>query len=184
MVGYSRLMEADEEGTLGTLKAYREVIDQLAAKHGGRVFGGAGDSLVAEFGSAVEAVRCAMSMQKDLGVRNAELAEERRMIFRIGINVGDVMVEGDNLFGDGVNVAARLEGLSRPGEVCVSRTVFDHVKAKVDRAASSCREEEGTLARLEPEYAATSSVENMGDKWRERNGRECLGELCPRKKQS
>ena len=125
VVGCSRLMEADEEGTLGTLKAYREVIDQLIAKHGGRVFGGAGDSLVAEFGSAVETVRCALSMQEDLAVRNAELAEERRMIFRIGINVGDVMVEGDDLFGDGVNVAARLEQIAEPGGICISASVHE-----------------------------------------------------------
>ena len=131
VVGYSRLMEADEEGTLGTLKVYRKVIDQLATKHGGRIFGGAGDSLVAEFGSAVEAVRCAMSMQEDLAVRNAELAEERRMIFRIGINVGDVMVEGDNLFGDGVNVAARLEGLAEPGGICIAASVFEQVRNKL-----------------------------------------------------
>ena len=131
VVGYSRLMEVDEERTLGTLKAYREVIDQLAAKHGGRVFGGAGDSLVAEFGSAVEAVRCALSMQEDLAVRNAELAEERRMIFRIGINVGDVMVDGDNLFGDGVNVAARLEALAEPGGICIAASVFEQVKNKL-----------------------------------------------------
>ena len=132
VVGYSRLMDADEEATLRTLKAYRPIIDGLVTSHRGRVFGAAGDSVIAEFASPVEAVRCAVSIQEHLAVRNAELAEERRMIFRMGINVGDVMVEGDNLFGDGVNVAARLEGLSRPGEVCVSRTVFDHVKAKVD----------------------------------------------------
>ena len=129
--GYSRLMSADEETTLKTLKTYREIIDGLIARHDGRIFGTAGDSVVAEFGSAVEAVRCAMSIQEDLAVRNAELAEDRRMRFRIGINVGDVMVEGDDLFGDGVNVAARLEGLAEPGGICISGSTFDQVKNKL-----------------------------------------------------
>ncbi len=130
--GYSRLMYADEEATLKTLKSYREIIDSLIAKHDGRLVGTAGDAVLVEFGSAVEAVRCAMSVQEDLAVCNEELSEDRRMRFRIGINVGDVMVEGDDLFGDGVNVAARLEGLCDPGEVYVSRSVYDQVVGKLD----------------------------------------------------
>ncbi len=131
VVGYSRLMEADEEATLATLNAYREVIDRLVADHHGRVFGSAGDSVIAEFASPVEAVRCAAEIQQEIETRNANLPEDRRMRFRIGVNLGDVMAEGGNLFGDGVNVAARLEGLAKAGGVCVSGTVFDHVRNKV-----------------------------------------------------
>lgn len=122
--GYSRHMSADEETALKTLKTYREIIDGLIARHDGRIFGAAGDSVVAEFGSAVEAVRCAMSIQEELRVRNAELVEDRQMMFRIGINVGDVMVEGDDLLGDGVNVAARLERLAEAGGICISGSAF------------------------------------------------------------
>ncbi len=131
VVGYSRLMGADEEATLATLNAYREVIDRLVMDLHGRVFGSAGDSVIAEFASPVEAVRCSVEIQQEIEARNANLPEDRRMHFRIGVNLGDVMAEGDNLFGDGVNVAARLEGLAKAGGVCVSGTVFDHVRNKV-----------------------------------------------------
>ncbi len=131
VVGYSRLMGADEEATLATLNAYREVIDGLVVDRHGRVFGSAGDSVIAEFASPVEAVRCAVEIQQEIEARNASLPEDRRMHFRIGVNLGDVMAEGDNLFGDGVNIAARLEGLAKAGGVCVSGTVFDHVRNKV-----------------------------------------------------
>jgi adenylate cyclase len=131
VVDYSRLMEADEEATLATLNAYREVIDRLVIDLHGRVFGSAGDSVIAEFASPVEAVRCAVEIQQEIETRNANLSEDRRMHFRIGVNLGDVMAEGDNLFGDGVNLAARLEGLAKAGGVCVSGTVFDHVRNKV-----------------------------------------------------
>jgi adenylate cyclase len=131
VVGYSRLMGVDEEETLATLNAYREVIDRLVVDLHGRVFGSAGDSVIAEFASPVEAVRCAVEIQQEIEVRNAKLPGDRRMHFRIGVNLGDVMAEGDNLFGDGVNVAARLEGLAKAGGVCVSGTVFDHVRNKV-----------------------------------------------------
>ncbi|MBV8834208.1 MAG: adenylate/guanylate cyclase domain-containing protein [Acidobacteriaceae bacterium] len=100
--GYSRLMAKDEDSTLRTLKAHRNVIDGLIARHEGRIFNTAGDSVLAEFGSAVEAVRCAITIQDELRVRNAQLPEERRMEFRIGINVGDVLVDRENLYGDGV----------------------------------------------------------------------------------
>ncbi len=115
VVGYSRLVGEDEEGTLRTLGACREVIDGLVTEHRGRVFGSAGDSVVAEFASPVEAVRCAANIQRDIERRNADLPEDRRMRFRIGINLGDVIVEGDDLLGDGVNVAARLEALADAG---------------------------------------------------------------------
>ena len=129
--GYTRLMRADEEATLKTFGEYRETIDTLVARHEGRVFSTGGDSVMAEFGSAVEAVRCAISWQEEIASRNAALAEDRKMMFRIGVNVGDVMVREDDLFGDGVNVAARLEGLAPPGGVCVSSSVFEQVKHKL-----------------------------------------------------
>ena len=129
--GYSRLMRADEEATLKTLGEYREIIDGLIARHDGRVFSTGGDSVLAEFGSAVEAVRCAISCQEEISSRNAELADDRKLIFRIGINVGDVMVRDGDLFGDGVNVAARLEGLADPGGVCISGSVFEQIKHKL-----------------------------------------------------
>src|SRR5262245_12828149 len=125
-VGYSRLIGRDEEGTLATLKAYRQVFDRLIEQHGGRVFGSAGDSVVAEFASPVEAVRCATEIQFEVDRRNAGLPEPNRLRFRIGINLGDVVVEGDNLMGDGVNVAARLEAVSRPGGICISDAVYTH----------------------------------------------------------
>ncbi len=132
VVGYSRLVHADEEGTLRTLSTYREVIDGLIAAHHGRVFGSAGDSVVAEFASPVEAVRCALEIQQELELRNAGLAEDRRMRFRIGVNLGDVVADNENLHGDGVNIAARLEELAEPGGVCVSGTVNDHLAGKLD----------------------------------------------------
>ena len=129
--GYSRLMRSDEEATLKTLGEYREIIDRLIARHDGRVFSTGGDSVLAEFGSAVEAVRCAISWQEEIAGRNAALADDRQMKFRIGINIGDVMVRDDDLFGDGINVAARLEGLAEAGGVCVSGSVFDQVRHKL-----------------------------------------------------
>jgi class 3 adenylate cyclase len=119
-------MGKDEEATLAALKAHREVIDGLIAQHQGRVFGSAGDSVIAEFASPVEAVRCATEMQLAIDRRNAEVPEANRLRFRIGINLGDVVVDGDNLMGDGVNVAARLEALSPPGGLCVSEAIHNH----------------------------------------------------------
>ena len=132
VVGYSRLVGEDEEGTLRTLSACREVIDGLVASHHGRVFGSAGDSVIAEFASPVEAVRCAVNIQRDLETRNAGIPENKRMRFRIGVNLGDVVVNGDDLMGEGVNVAARLEGLAEPGTVNVSGSVHEQVKNKLD----------------------------------------------------
>ena len=129
--GYSRLMAADEEGTLRTLNAYRQEIDALVAGRDGRIVGSAGDSVLAEFPSAVEAARCAVEIQKELAARNGELPKDRRLEFRIGINLGDVMVEGDDLFGDGVNVAARLQALAEPGGIYVSGGIYDQIKGKL-----------------------------------------------------
>jgi adenylate cyclase len=132
VVGYSRLMEADEEVTVSTLSTYRKIIVAWIATHHGRVFGGAGDSIIAEFASPVEAVRCAVDIQRELEDHNIHLAEDRRMRLRIGVNLGDVIVEGDNLLGDGVNIAARLESLADPGGISLARSVFDQVKKKLD----------------------------------------------------
>ena len=129
--GYSRLMAADEEGTLRTLNAYRQEMDALVAGRDGRIVGSAGDSVLAEFPSAVEATRCAVEIQQELAARNGELPKDRRLEFRIGINLGDVMVEGDDLFGDGVNVAARLQALAEPGGIYVSGGIYDQIKGKL-----------------------------------------------------
>src|SRR5262245_7704430 len=129
--GYSRLMGDDEVATVRTLTAYREVMTTLIQQHHGRVVDSPGDNLLAEFASAVDAVQCAVAIQGALKVRNAELPELRQMEYRIGINVGDVIVEGERLYSDGVNIAARLEGLAEPGGICISGTVLDHVKNKL-----------------------------------------------------
>ncbi|MCZ6859489.1 MAG: adenylate/guanylate cyclase domain-containing protein [Alphaproteobacteria bacterium] len=129
--GYTWLMHEAEEPTLQTLTEYREIINGLIARHDGRIFGTAGDSVVAEFGGAVEAVRCALSIQEELAVHNMELSDDCKLRFRVGINVGDVMAKGDDLFGDAINVAARLEELAEPGGICVSASVFEQVKHKI-----------------------------------------------------
>jgi adenylate cyclase len=129
--GYSRLMGADEEGTLKTLTLYRGVMTNLITEHQGRVIDTVGDSLLAEFGSAVQAVRSAVAVQRALDRRNADLDAARRMYFRIGINVGDVMVQGADLMGDGVNIAARLEQMAEPGGILVSGTVWEQVEGKL-----------------------------------------------------
>ena len=131
VVGYSRLMGKDEEATLATLKAHREVIDGLIADHGGRIFGSAGDSVIAEFASPVEAVRCATEIQLAIHNRNVDVPEPNRMRLRIGINLGDIVVDGDNLMGDGVNVAARLEALAPPGGICVSDAIHTQVRDRL-----------------------------------------------------
>jgi TolB-like protein/class 3 adenylate cyclase len=129
--GYSRLMELDEVGTLRTLTAYRVIIDRLIASHRGRIFNTAGDSLVADFASAVDAAECAVEIQEAVGKENADRPAGEQMRFRIGVHVGDIIVQGDNLFGDGVNIAARLEALAEPGGICVSGTVRDQIGTKL-----------------------------------------------------
>jgi adenylate cyclase len=131
VAGYSRLMAADEPGTLATLKAYREAIGEKLAAHRGRLVNTAGDSVLAEFASVVNAVDCAVRIQRDLAERNATLPEARRMLFRIGVNLGDVMVDGGDLFGEGVNIAARLQELAEPGGVLISGSVHEQVRNKL-----------------------------------------------------
>ena len=130
-VDYSRLMGEDEEGTVRTLKAYREVLSTLIHQHNGQVLDSPGDNLLAEFASVVDAVQCAVAVQKEIKSRNDELPENRRMQFRIGINLGDVIQEEGRIYGDGVNIAARLEGLAEPGGICISKTAFDHIESKL-----------------------------------------------------
>jgi adenylate cyclase len=129
--GYSRLMGEDEKGTLHTLNVYKEVMTNVIQHHHGRVVDAPGDNLLAEFASVVDAVECAAEIQKDLKTRNAELPENRRMEFRIGINLGDVIEEGDKIFGDGVNIAARVQGLADGGGICISGSAHEQVESKV-----------------------------------------------------
>ena len=125
-------MGADEEGTLARLKAHRrELVDPKIAEHRGRIVKTTGDGLLAEFASVVDAVRCAVEIQRDMAGRNAGVPPDRRIEFRVGINLGDIISEEDDIFGDGVNVAARLEALAEPGGICVNRVVRDQVRDKV-----------------------------------------------------
>ncbi len=132
--GYSRLMGENEEATLRTLSSHRKLIDSLIKQHHGRFVNSAGDSVLAEFASVVNAVQCAVEIQTTLKTENANIPPERRMEFRIGVNLGDVMVDGEQIYGDGVNVAARLESLADPGGICISGTVYEQVR---DRLALS-----------------------------------------------
>jgi adenylate cyclase len=128
VAGYSRLMGADEERTLNRLKAHRrELVDPEIREHHGRIVKTTGDGMLVEFGSVVDAVRCAVEVQRAMVDRNADIAEDKRITFRIGVNLGDVIADGDDIYGDGVNIAARLEALADPGGVCISRTVRDHI---------------------------------------------------------
>ena len=128
---YSKLMERDEDGTLDRLRAYRDVMSSLTERHNGRIVNTWGDAVIIEFVSVIEAVQCAVEIQNELSLRNAELPEMNRMDFRVGINLGDIMVEGDDIYGDGVNVAARLQELAPRGGIMLSQSVYDQVKAKV-----------------------------------------------------
>jgi adenylate cyclase len=130
--GYSRLMGDDEEATIRTLTTYREVITTRIQQYRGRVVDTPGDNLLAEFASAVDAVQGAVEIQRELKAKNADLWGSRKMEYRIGINVGDVIIEGERLYGDGVNIAARLEGLAEPDSICISGTVYDQVENKLD----------------------------------------------------
>jgi adenylate cyclase len=131
VAGYSRLMQDDEAATVKTLEAYKQIISDLVKQHRGRVVDSPGDNLLAEFASVVDAVQCAVATQKELQARNVELPENRRMQFRIGVNLGDVIEEESRIYGDGVNIAARLESLADPGGICVSKTAFDQIETKL-----------------------------------------------------
>ena len=137
MVGYSSLMEADEEGTITRQKAHRkELIDPMMAAYHGRIVKSTGDGLLVEFPSVVDAFRCAVSVQLAMPGREAQVPESQRITYRVGINSGDIVIDGDDIYGDGVNIAARLEGLAEPGGICISRTVFDQIEGKVNSEES------------------------------------------------
>jgi adenylate cyclase len=142
IAGYSRLMARDEVGTLARLKACRVIIDELIATHRGRIFNTAGDSVVADFASAVDAVQCAVAVQAAITTENASGTADEPMQFRVGVHVGDVMVDGNNLLGDGVNIAARLESLAEPGAICISAVVRDHIRNKVPLAFEDLGEQQ------------------------------------------
>ncbi|MGX9432356.1 MULTISPECIES: adenylate/guanylate cyclase domain-containing protein [Bradyrhizobium] len=162
VAGYSRLMSFDEVGTAHTLREHRAVIDALVAKRGGRIVKTTGDGVLLEFPSVVDAVECAAAMQVVMVQRNNGIPEARRMLFRIGINLGDILIEGDDILGDGVNVAARLEGIAEPGGICISASVYDQVRGKVtvefiDRGEQRLK----NINRLVRVYA-TKSISNFG----------------------
>jgi len=131
-VGYSRLMEEDEASTIRTLEDSKRLMSELIEQFKGRVVDAPGDNLLAEFGSVVDATECAVKIQEELKTKNAELPDNRKMRFRIGVNLGDVVEEADRIYGDGINIAARIEGLAEPGGICISRTAYDHVKNKLE----------------------------------------------------
>jgi len=131
VAGYSRLMRNDESATVATLTEYRKLMTELIHQHKGRVVDMPGDNMLAEFSSVVDAVQSAVAIQRELRVRNAKLPDDRKMAFRIGINIGDVIQEEDRIYGDGVNIAARLESIAEPGGICISRSAFDQIESKL-----------------------------------------------------
>ena len=168
--GYSRLMGEDEVATIQTLTAYRELVATLVEQHRGRVVDSPGDNLLAEFASVVQALQCAVEIQRELKARNAELPQNRKMEFRIGINLGDVIVEGGRIYGDGVNIAARIEGLAEGGGICISGTAYDHVENKLgleyeylgEQAVKNIKKPVRVYrVRMEPVATLTSSVKYL-----------------------
>src|SRR5271167_4773621 len=127
VAGYSRLMGMDEVGTARTLREHREVTDALVAKHGGRIVKTTGDGVLLAFPSVVDAVECAVAVQAVMAQRNEGVLVDRRMLFRIGINHGDILIDGDDILGDDVNIAARLEGIATPGGICISGSAYDQI---------------------------------------------------------
>src|SRR5215472_13357937 len=162
VAGYSRLMGRDEEGTLAALRAIRRDLgDPKIREHRGRIVKTTGDGLLVEFASVVDAVRCAVDVQREMALRNADIPAERRIEFRMGINLGDIIVEDGDIFGDGVNIAARLEALAEPGEICVSRVVRDQVRDKLDFSFADMGEQQvKNIARPVRVYSIGSQVSN------------------------
>jgi adenylate cyclase len=158
--GYSRLMGVDEEGTHERLTAHRrQIVDPKINEHHGRIVKTTGDGVLVEFASVVDAVRCAAEIQRAMIDRNCELVEDRRIRFRVGINLGDIIVDGDDIFGDGVNIAARLEGLAPPGGICVSRVVRDQVRDKLPFAFEDMGEQSvKNIARPVRAYALSAEA--------------------------
>jgi class 3 adenylate cyclase len=142
VVGYSRLMGADEMGTLTALKSHRrELVDSGVSEHHGRIVKTTGDGMLVEFASVVDAVACAVKIQRNMVRRNVGIPAEKQIVFRIGINVGDIIIDGDDIFGDGVNIAARLETLCEPGGVCISRAANDQIRDKLSMAFADLGEQ-------------------------------------------
>src|SRR5271167_2750818 len=162
VAGYSRLMGADEEGTHERLKAHlRELVDPKIKEHRGRVVKNTGDGFLAEFASVVDAVRCAVEVQRGMIDREPEMPDDRRIRFRIGINLGDVIAEEHDIFGDGVNVAARLEALAEPGGICVSRVVRDQVRDRLPYPFED-RGEQSVKSSSQNQRAATMACDDNG----------------------
>jgi TolB-like protein/class 3 adenylate cyclase len=157
VAGYSRLMGFDEVGTARTLREHRKVTDALVAKHGGRIVKTTGDGVLLEFPSVVDAVECAVAVQAVMAERNQGVPEDRRMLYRIGINLGDILIEGDDILGDGVNVAARLEGIAEPGSICISSSAYEQVRGKVAMEFADLGEQKlKNIERPVRAYAANS----------------------------
>ena len=141
VVGYSRLMETDEAGTLADLRERRKgIVEPLVREHSGRIVKFMGDGVLVEFASAVNTLRCAIDLQKRMAEANEKLPDSRRIVLRIGMNIGEVVGEGSDIFGDGVNIAARLEGLAEPGGICISGKVHDEIRGKLDFSAADLGE--------------------------------------------
>jgi class 3 adenylate cyclase len=158
VVGYSRLMGLDEAGTARILREHRVIADAVVAKHGGRIVKTTGDGLLIEFPSVVDAVECAVAVQTVMAERNEGVPQDRRMLFRIGINLGDILIEGDDILGDGVNVAARLEGIAEPGGICISSSAYDQVRGKVNVEFTDLGEQNlKNIARAVRAYAVKRS---------------------------
>jgi adenylate cyclase len=162
VLGYSRLMGLDEAGTLALLNEYRGVMTGLIAQHRGRIVSTAGDSVLAEFASSVMAVQSAVEIQRQLAERNQKLEPDRQMWFRIGINLGDVIVERDDIFGDDVNIAARLQSMAEPGGILISGTVFDQVKNKLSLSFNFLGPQR--LKNIDAEVPVYSAVMYGGDR--------------------
>jgi len=166
VAGYSRLMGADEEGTHERLKAHlRELVDPKIREHHGRIVKTTGDGVLAEFASVVDAVRCAGEIQRAMANRDLDLAEERRLRFRIGVNLGDVIADGGDIYGDGVNIAARLEALAAPGSICVSGTVRDHIGDRLPYAFDDMGEQRNAAGNL----TGTEGSSQKTLRWREQD---------------
>ena len=172
MIGYSRLMGLDEEGTITRQKAHRKkVIDPRISTHGGRIVKTTGDGVLVEFPSVVDALKCAVEVQKEMGELETDVPEDRRIQYRIGINLGDIVIDGDDILGDGVNVAARLEGLAKPGGICISGNVHDQLAGKLDIAFEDASEiylgrgVSAKVAHMPDGKAALLGTKSMTEGW-------------------